>query len=485
MLTQVEIDGFKTFKGFKVELAPFQVIVGPNGSGKSNLFDALQLLSRLAEKDLLTAFQEMMRGDADDLFTKFPDGTRSNRIRLAAELLIEHTVEDDFGGKSIGLRPRRLRYEVEVTARQDEYDLEGLYITHELLRTITQEEDSWGQKYIIFSLRGWEAWSSSSTTFIDTGNSFEGKISEYPVINIYRERANANRRSQQLEQIETHKTKRTALSGFNRIRDAVLIFAARQELRSLRLLHLNPEVLRQPSSMKSPDFLSSDGRNLAAALARIEAEDPSAFRMIAFDMSSLVPDILDIKVERDKARSEYKASARTSDQRTFSAQLLSDGTLRLLALAMLKNDPQFRGILCLEEPENGVQPLYLKKMARLLRAMATDLRDPEQVNGPLRQVLITTHSALFISQPEILDSLLLTITPTYNLGKGKKPQSMRITRIIPVLMPDTPRSSEADTKDAIATEAYTIDMVREYLDGQTLDQARDQLKEARAHLFER
>jgi AAA15 family ATPase/GTPase len=33
MITQIEIDGFKTFKDFKVELAPFQVIVGPNGSG--------------------------------------------------------------------------------------------------------------------------------------------------------------------------------------------------------------------------------------------------------------------------------------------------------------------------------------------------------------------------------------------------------------------------------------------------------------------
>jgi predicted ATPase len=33
MITQIERDGFKTFKDFKVELAPFQVIVGPNGSG--------------------------------------------------------------------------------------------------------------------------------------------------------------------------------------------------------------------------------------------------------------------------------------------------------------------------------------------------------------------------------------------------------------------------------------------------------------------
>jgi AAA15 family ATPase/GTPase len=44
MITQIELDDFKTFKDFKVELAPFQVIVGPNGSGKSNLFDALRLL---------------------------------------------------------------------------------------------------------------------------------------------------------------------------------------------------------------------------------------------------------------------------------------------------------------------------------------------------------------------------------------------------------------------------------------------------------
>jgi AAA15 family ATPase/GTPase len=47
MITQIEIDGFKSFQKFKGELAPLPVIVGENGSGKSNLFDALQLLSSL------------------------------------------------------------------------------------------------------------------------------------------------------------------------------------------------------------------------------------------------------------------------------------------------------------------------------------------------------------------------------------------------------------------------------------------------------
>ncbi|TMC18493.1 MAG: DUF2813 domain-containing protein [Chloroflexi bacterium] len=88
MITQIEIDGFKTFKDFKVELAPFQVIVGPNGSGKSNLFDALQLLSRLADNNFYEAFQEL-RGDAGELFTKYSDVSSSESIKIAVEMLLD------------------------------------------------------------------------------------------------------------------------------------------------------------------------------------------------------------------------------------------------------------------------------------------------------------------------------------------------------------------------------------------------------------
>ncbi len=80
MITQIELDGFKTFKDFKVELAPFQVIVGPNGAGKSNLFDALQLLSRLAEVDVQTAFQEL-RPDPKTILNKIVAKAESERRR--------------------------------------------------------------------------------------------------------------------------------------------------------------------------------------------------------------------------------------------------------------------------------------------------------------------------------------------------------------------------------------------------------------------
>jgi hypothetical protein len=37
MLTRGEIDGFKTFKDFKVDLAPFLAIVEANSSGKGRI----------------------------------------------------------------------------------------------------------------------------------------------------------------------------------------------------------------------------------------------------------------------------------------------------------------------------------------------------------------------------------------------------------------------------------------------------------------
>src|SRR6266849_3040192 len=141
MITQIEIDGFKTFKDFKVELAPFQVIVGPNGSGKSNLFDALRLLSLLADIDLQTTFQEV-RGEVDELFTILPEEQHTGRMQLSIEMLVNRKVQG--GGEAgfiegtestegvalrreVTLQYTRLRYELEIALGTDTYGLERLY----------------------------------------------------------------------------------------------------------------------------------------------------------------------------------------------------------------------------------------------------------------------------------------------------------------------------------------------------------------------
>src|SRR6266851_994020 len=167
------------------------------------------------------------------------------------------------------------------------------------------------------------------------------------------------------------------------------VFAAGEGLRSLQFFHFNPTALRQPSSTRSPQTLASDGKNIASTLFRMQEEDKFALRDGSRDIANLVPGGLKIRIERDKIGDRYMMYAEMTDKRVFSSQVLSDGTLRLLALATLKNDPQFHGILCLEEPENGVSPLHMETMARLLRKMATALQDAKNLKEPLRQVLIT------------------------------------------------------------------------------------------------
>ncbi|HEY1349860.1 MAG TPA: hypothetical protein VGF67_09570 [Ktedonobacteraceae bacterium] len=152
MITLIEIDGFKTFQQFKLELSPFQVIVGINGAGKRNLFDVLHLLTRLVDTDLRAAFQEM-RGEAAELFTLFPDRHSANKITLAVEMLVNDTLKDSWG-REAKINYTRLRYELEIT-RVNHQSLGRLYVTNESLKAIVRGDDEWAKKHGLTVKNGW------------------------------------------------------------------------------------------------------------------------------------------------------------------------------------------------------------------------------------------------------------------------------------------------------------------------------------------
>ena len=111
MITRLEIDGFKTFSNFKIDLSSFVVIAGTNGSGKSNLFDAIQLISRLAETELKSAFQEQ-RGEARELFTLLSDGTYKEKMSFMVEMLVDKKVKDSWGNeKELKYLPNCIKYD--------------------------------------------------------------------------------------------------------------------------------------------------------------------------------------------------------------------------------------------------------------------------------------------------------------------------------------------------------------------------------------
>jgi hypothetical protein len=128
-------------------------------------------------------------------------------------------------------------------------------------------------------------------------------------------------------------------------------------------------------------------------------------------------------------------------------------------------------VLCFEEPENGVHPVRLKNIAHLLRELATDFRDEDQVNFPLRQLLVNTHSPTFISQTDIRGALLFAYMVTRVGSYEKDIPSQRVTRVVQVVRPFA--QLQLDLGISKEEEFYTVEQIKNYLDSDALDEARD------------
>lgn len=458
MITLIELDGFKTFQGFKLELEPFQVIVGPNGAGKSNLFDALHLLTLLADNDLRSAFQEL-RGNAVELFTAFPNTRSVDTMTIAIEILVNSVVQDSWGAQE-KLKYTRMRYELVITRRTDEQKFERLYVTHESLKPIARSKDHWAKTHKLIQYGWLPELTGGRSAFISTKTSSNG----HTTIELHQD-GHGGRKSSAAEKIE-----RTVLSGVTNT-EFPHAFAAREEMRSWKFLQLNPEVLRDPSSMLAPPYLSAEGHNLAATLARMQAEDQFSLNDVSSDLANLVPGILKIEIEQDQARNQYLVKAIMQDKTVLTSRVLSDGTLRMLALATLKNDPEHQGLLCFEEPENGVHPSRLTNIANLLCQLATDFQNPDQRAMLLRQLLVNTHSPSFISQPSVRNTLLFAYMAT-RIGPARQENPpQRVTRMVPVMRAYEQLRMDFGDKENI----FTIEQIRRFLNSENLDEARNEL----------
>jgi predicted ATPase len=422
MITYLEINGFKTFQNFKIELSPFTVIAGTNGSGKSNLFDGLRLLSRIAETDLKTAFNEQ-RGDSSELFTLYSDGTSTNEMSFVVEMLVDKKIKDSWGGET-DLKYTRLRYELEIVRRKDERKIERLYVQREQLTTIKVDEDKWEKKFITDYHDHWRPkvkTGKRGIPYIST------EFEETKKIQLHQDGKGG------LKQSPAGVIEQTILSSVNSV-EFPHALAARQEMRNWHFLQLNPEELRKPSPRLAKDIISEDGSNLAAALFRIKTDDKYALKGISRELTNLLPSFVSVEVDEDTARDQYVVKLKTEDKRIFSSKVLSEGTLRLLALCTLKFDNKYNGVLNFEEPENGVHPFRLEFVVKLLKELTTDFTEEESTKLPLRQVITNTHSPKFIgeifknniSARVLFASMVNSIMPNKN-------EKIRITKMLPVV----------------------------------------------------
>ena len=113
-----------------------------------------------------------------------------------------------------------------------------------------------------------------------------------------------------------------------------------------------------------------------------------------------------VDVERDDVRELLTLSVTEAGGQQFAANAISDGTLRFLALSVLAEDPKATGLMCIEEPENGIHPERLSAMAGLIRDLALDVESPIDAENVMRQVILATHSPYFLQLQNPDDVLL-------------------------------------------------------------------------------
>lgn len=387
MITYIKINGFKSFHNFEMEFAPFTVIAGANASGKSNLFDALTLLSRLAETDnLKRAFGEQ-RGEFIELFTQYGDDNYATEIEFVVEMLVNKNIKDAWGNDS-KLKYTRLRYEITIARISNLTGIQEVKVVKENLFKINHQDDIWASN--IIPNKSLEFWKPKVVTG-KRGVPYLETIIENGIpttILVPQDGSSGFKKSFPLSYAP-----RTVLSTIDTV-EFPHVLAAKEEMKSWKFLQLNPEDLRQATSKNNgEDTISVSGKNLAAALFRIKQNDKYSLKEISRKLNSFLPNFTEVDVVDDNENKQYLIKLKDVDKKEFSSRVLSEGTLRILALCILEFDEKHTGLLCFEEPENGIHPFRIKAMTELLKDLSVDFNE---VEIPLRQVIVNTHSPVLV-----------------------------------------------------------------------------------------
>ncbi len=442
MLTRLKVNGFKNLMGVDISFGPFTCIAGVNGVGKSNLFDAITFLGALAEKRLIDAALSVRSegARASDLRSIFyRAGDRYvDEMTFEAEMLVPEEGVDDLGQEA--------RAAITFLSYSLALGMEGsaLTVRREELTHITLGEAG---AHLRFPHR--VDWRRSvvkgrrASPFIST--SVKDGVT---YIRLHQDLGKGYKGGGRPHVYVATRLPRTVLSEANSADSATAVLA-RREMQSWRLLQLEPSGLRKEDDFLAPRSLAMNGAHLPATLARLthvntytgagpragghpseiheppapygseetapaaeesEVEDAAAavYARVANRLAELIDGVQSVRLDVDERRELLTLMLTERDGTEHEARSLSDGTLRFLALAVLESDSQARGVLCMEEPENGIHPQRMPAMLRLLRDLAVDPTLPVDGDNALRQVIVNTHSPIFAAQVDE-DSLLVAL----------------------------------------------------------------------------
>lgn len=352
MLRRIHVRGFKSLFDVEVELAPLVVLLGPNATGKSNFQEALFLLSRLVtERTLADAFEPPLRGYPAEAFSLPEGGLPGLLSQDQAELAIEVDLELPSSSKIPGLR-----YRIGV---QIEPKTGSLAVTDEYLARLNRDGSI---------------------------KKMEPRIDRHEGHLVVRHLGRAGRSRYEELGLNHAVASNLQFSGATRYPDFDRL---RAELSRWHTYYLDPRLaMREPQPPREVTDIGPRGDLIAPFLHRLKESErlEKYFHAIRRGLHSAIPSIEGLDVDLDKTRGTLDIQI-TQDGTPYSSRVISEGTLRVLALCAIAANPTPSALVAFEEPENGVQPRRIEVIARLLASMALPGRT---------QVIVTTHSPTLI-----------------------------------------------------------------------------------------
>lgn len=171
----------------------------------------------------------------------------------------------------------------------------------------------------------------------------------------------------------------------------------RNHLNQLKKYHFHDTGRDSPFNMQSniendSYFLYEKGENLAAFLFNIQNKNQIVYNRIIKTIQSIAPYFSDFFFQPN---SEGYIRLQWQDKYSstvYGANDLSDGTIRFIALATLFMQPDLPGSILIDEPELGLHPFAIAKLAGLIQSAA----------AKKTRVIVATQSTDLISyfQPE-------------------------------------------------------------------------------------
>jgi hypothetical protein len=409
VITRVEIDGYKSFLDFGMDVRPCTILMGVNGAGKSNLLDALDFVRRT----VTSGFPSSLGADPP----------------LAPRHLFHHAEGSD-GGYVAPV----LSIKVGMIAPSADGPLP-------MVVWLEVERDG-ERRSAPLPVRG-SVWVSSMDR--------TGWMSRLGLPQELRE-ALAKARDSFVTRTGTDWVPLDAAAAPSAGQDGgELLALLHREVATWQSVALDTAAMRRPYGGSEVAPLLADGSNLAAVLHRVARADREAMEA---DLAALVPESSGIRPLFDERRGEYDFDVRFRHTGWTSPPMLSGGTLRVLALLAAWYDDRRAGVLAVDELENGLHATRLAELVSRLRRGVDDYPDmagrAARVSG-FRQLLATTHSpALLAALRHDTSGSLVFLEEEAYVGPDRRAVST-VTRARPV----RERRPGEDADETVSVEQVT------------------------------